>query len=321
MPMMRRGPLDRYDAEWVLRQASAHDTSGSIEFHTDRPLTLYLRNGRVCHAVEGVAETGLADEPGTAPVDEGTAHERVVELVGTALAAADGWYYLDPIGHHAVATAWDWDGASLVVAARRRQRATGEPAVTSTETPTAAAPGPERTAPRTPTTATAPVAAAPERSPRPERRVELIAPADHGQVTLTAEAWRIACALAATREADALREDLGWTGARFDAALTELAAAGVLSAPSTAAEPPTPAEEEEEEEEAVPAPASAPEAAAVLGPAVHAPARARRSPVAAPQSVPPDIPPTVPPLPGSLPNPTVDRRRSLRRRISNTKPA
>ena len=38
MPMMRRGPLARYDAEWVLRQASASASSGSVEFHTDRPL-------------------------------------------------------------------------------------------------------------------------------------------------------------------------------------------------------------------------------------------------------------------------------------------
>ena len=54
MPMMRRGPLDRYSPEWVLRQANAHLAEGSIEFHTDRPVTLYLQGGRAYAAEEGV---------------------------------------------------------------------------------------------------------------------------------------------------------------------------------------------------------------------------------------------------------------------------
>ena len=38
MPMMRRGPLDRYTPEWVLRQANAHQVEGSIEFNTGTPV-------------------------------------------------------------------------------------------------------------------------------------------------------------------------------------------------------------------------------------------------------------------------------------------
>ncbi|HWJ61910.1 MAG TPA: hypothetical protein VNS19_08055 [Acidimicrobiales bacterium] len=354
MPMMRRGPLARYDAEWVLRQASASASSGSVEFHTDRPLTLYLRNGRVCHAVEGVAETGFAAEPDAVAADEAAARDQVLALVVTAMAATDGWYYLDPIGHHAVATPWDWDAASLILDARIQRRATenrsgAPPEPASAERaapplrpdpaarPTAANLHHEADAP---VVATAPPVGA--AAPVPDRRLELVAPADEQPITLSVEAWRIACALARSRGSEELRDELGWTGSRLDAALAELVAAGVLAAtteegasaagagaagaaaPATPAGTPTATPPARSEPAVVPSAAPARRDTTTSGPATAAPTPAVRSATPAAPAEPAEPasrPPTVPPLPGTTPKATVDRRSALRRLISNLKPA
>lgn len=215
--MMRRGPLAQYPAEWVLRQASANDASGSIEFHTDHPLTLYLRSGQVCHGVEGVAASGFATDPTLeADADEGAARTRVVRLLAEAMRAADGWYYLDPIGHHDITSPWQWDAGGLIGDARR-------PAAPATPSPAPA--------PTTATTATpAPVVAAPPA----DRVVRLKATTTDAPITLSAESWRLVCELATTRTAGELRRVLGWEPARLDAALAELARNHVLDVPVVA---------------------------------------------------------------------------------------
>lgn len=314
MPMMRRGPLGRYNAEWVLRQASASATSGSIEFHTDQPLTLYLRNGRICDALEGVAETGLAEDADV-PADEASARQRVVELVTVAMGATEGWYYLDPIGHHAVAPSWDWDAASLILDARIRRRATENRAASPPSTEATGVPSGTPTPPN-PAAAPAPASDAAGRpgahAPVPNRRIELVLPDDEQRITFTAEAWRIVCALAAPRQSSHLREDLGWTGTRFDAALSELDAAGVLTAPLASEPPSGPRATSVSDPAPAPEPVPvAPVTTPVAGPAVLAPV------TVAPRSVPPNVPP----LPGTRPKPNADRRSALRRLISNLKPA
>lgn len=296
MPMMRRGPLARYNAEWVLRQAQASSTSGSIEFHIDDPLTLYFRNGRVCDAVEGAADS--VDDTGSQPGDEAAARVRVLELISRAMGADDGWYYLDPIGHHVVATPWDWDAASLILDARIRSRAEANRTdTTPPEAPAARAPasGPPSSHPPS-SDPRAPVRPA---GGSPQRRIELVVPDDQQWVTLSAEAWRIACAMASARPWSELRSDLDWSSARLDAALVELAASGVLGV-----DPP-----------AAPSPAPVPRAAVAAPERAAAPAPdqgmvAADSPAAGGTA-----------RPGGPPGTTPDRRSALRRLISNLRPA
>ena len=113
--MMRRGPLDRYPPEWVLRQAGAHGASGSLEFHTERPITLHLDDGRIYAGAWGI---GAADPSGAA--DEGSARRAVVELLTELVDHRDGWYYLDPLGEGPGRGAWSWETASLLMDTRVR---------------------------------------------------------------------------------------------------------------------------------------------------------------------------------------------------------
>ena len=99
MAMMRRGPLDRYPPEWVLRQANAHQVGGSIEFHTGSAVTFYLDGGHVYAAEVGVdiPEDGLEHSP---LADEDAARANAVTLLAAVLDVEDGHYFHDPLGHH-----------------------------------------------------------------------------------------------------------------------------------------------------------------------------------------------------------------------------
>jgi hypothetical protein len=290
MAMMRRGPLAQYSAAWVLRQASDHHTTGSVEFHTQAPLTLYLRAGALCHGMDGVPATGFVAGTEDEHPDEATARTRTVDLLARALDASDGWYYLDPLGHHDGAGPWSWDTATLIQEARVRTQASGGAAPSGcAETPGAEATsgGPLEPVDR----AVALEAPEPARAPR---RVRLTSPADGGQVMLSAESWKVVCALASERDALDLGRLLSWPVARLDAALTELDAAGVLC---SGPEPrPTPV-----------APGPACPRSAVLD--TSAPPGDRGEP------------PTVPPRPAPRAGASAERRGALRRLISTLKPA
>lgn len=192
MPMMRRGPLDRYPVEWVLRQAGAHQASGSIEFHAARPITVHLRGGRIHHAEPGVAAEAGRRDPIDPPVDEATARARVVEVLATALGAGSGWYYHDPLGHHDDPGPWQWDTAALLLEARVR----------SHEDDTLGA--------------------------WTRREVALHLPPAPRALTLGADAWAVVVALADPAQASEVRHRLGWTTERLVTALDDLVAAGAL---------------------------------------------------------------------------------------------
>ncbi|MFN8016851.1 MAG: hypothetical protein U0P45_01875 [Acidimicrobiales bacterium] len=140
MPMMRRGPLDRYPVEWVIRQAGAHQATGSIEFHAGRPATFYFDAGRVYAAVDE------ADEAAELPADEVEARRTAVELLVRTLgeAAGDGWYYHDPLAHLPIRGSWSWDTATLLLETRTTAyerdalASWAERPVSLRETPTAA---------------------------------------------------------------------------------------------------------------------------------------------------------------------------------------
>jgi hypothetical protein len=191
MPMMRRGPLDRYPAEWVLRQANAHLVSGSIEFHTDAPTTFYVHDGRVYAAEIGV-NLGEPDPADTPIPNEDEARARVISLLSPVLEARAGWYYHDPLGRHAGRGAWVWETASLLLETR-----------TSThEVQTLAA--------------------------WTDREVSLTStPA--ASVTLSPDAWAVVVALARKASATELRAALGWSPNRLLDALTEMDGCEVLA--------------------------------------------------------------------------------------------
>ena len=139
MPMMRRGPLDRYPVDWVIRQAGAHLANGSIELHSERPTTFWFDAGRVYAACEGVE---VADP--ALPGDETEARRSVVELLARAMEAEGGWYYHDPLGHHTARGWWSWETATLLMETRAKAHESSALArwndrrVAIQETPTAA---------------------------------------------------------------------------------------------------------------------------------------------------------------------------------------
>ena len=188
--MMRRGPLDRYPPEWVLRQANAHNVGGSIEFHTDRPVTFYLDGGRIYAGAEGV---DLADHDvgGHAIPDEDDARDRVVSLLAGVLAAGGGWYFHEPLGQHPGRGAWTWETATLLMETRAKAHEV-----------TTLAEWADRTVALGDTPASS--------------------------VTLGADAWAIVVALAGSASASELRTRLGWSPHRMLGALTEIEQRGVL---------------------------------------------------------------------------------------------
>lgn len=203
MSMMRRGPLDRYSPDWVLRQANAHGIHGSIEFHTDRPLTFYLQDGCIYAAVEGTGAT--AGAPDAMPAEEAAARRHVVDLLSDALSREVGWYYLDPLGHVPTKGTWVWETAGLIMDTRAHAHEV-----------------------RT-------------RSTWSERTIEL-QPSPSGSVTLGSDAWSVVAALAGKRDTSALRSELDWSADRLIAALTEIEGQRVLADPSSSHHigPPTP---------------------------------------------------------------------------------
>jgi hypothetical protein len=216
MPMMRRGPLDRYPPEWVLRQANAHEAEGSIEFHTDQqPITLYIQGGRAYAAEVGVnlSETQLAGRP---VLDEASARDQVIALLAGVLPAKAGWYFHDPLGHHPTSGAWAWETATLLMDVRSRSH---EARSLSSWT---------------------------------GRTVAVCrTPAD--SITLGADAWAVVVELAGSAKASELRTRLGWSPDRIAAALAEMEDRSLLEpfhdepfqppapAPAPARQPPPPA--------------------------------------------------------------------------------
>ncbi|MGN6694424.1 MAG: hypothetical protein ACTHN0_09615 [Aquihabitans sp.] len=203
MPMMRRGPLDRYPPEWVLRQANAHEAEGSIEFHTDQqPITLYIRGGRAYAAEVGVnlSEAQLADRP---VLDETRQRDQLIALLAGVLPAKAGWYFHDPLGHHPSSGVRTWETATLLMDVRSR----------SHETRTLAS--------------------------WTERTVTLCESRDDS-ITLGADAWAVVVKLAGSADAGELRTRLGWSPDRIAAALAEMEDRSLL-APAHDAPPVPPA--------------------------------------------------------------------------------
>lgn len=190
MPMMRRGPLDRYSAEWVLRQASAHGAEGSIEFHTDHPATLWFAGGRAYAAEDGVnlTEGDLAARP---ILTEDEARDRAVSLLTEVMGADSGWYFHDPLGQHPSRGSWAWETATLLMDTRAKAH---EDRSTTTWS----------------------------------ERTVVLDDARGDRVTLGADAWAVVVRLAGSATGQQLAERLGWSIARTASALDELEAVGVL---------------------------------------------------------------------------------------------
>jgi hypothetical protein len=189
MPMMRRGPLDRYPAEWVLRQAHAHRASGGIEFHTERPVTIHVHEGRVYAACEGVGAE--ADVDALSGLAEHEARAAVVALIAEVLGHTAGWYYLDPLAHAPERGAWTWETATLLMDTRARAHETQALAAWT------------------------------------DRPVEL-RPSVDGPVSFSPDAWAVVVACTSTTTADHLCGALGWSPERLVVALTEIERRGVL---------------------------------------------------------------------------------------------
>jgi hypothetical protein len=191
--MMRRGPLDRYPVEWVLREAQAHEVTGSIELHVEAPITIFLDAGKVYAAAEGIGVDAADDAASSASLPELEARKRAVALLSRALSAPSpgGWYYHDPFGHLPTIGSWTWELAALLMETRAR----------SHEGQTL--------------------------GPWAERTLGLRATGGSG-ISLGPDAWSLVVALAGTAVASDLRARLGWSPARMLAALTEVEQMGVL---------------------------------------------------------------------------------------------
>jgi len=191
--MMRRGPLDRYPVEWVLRQAAASQASGTVEFNGPEPMTVFLHQGSVCGVAAGVA----SQDPSVvarlrAAGDEARARHEAVGVLATRLTARVGWYYHDSLADGDVA-GWRWRVAALLLDARVRGRE--------------------------------------DRSMVDwEGRTVSLRPTGEG-ISLGADAWAVVTALAQTLPAAELRVRLGWEGSRLAAALAELDRSGALPLP------------------------------------------------------------------------------------------
>ena len=191
MPMMRRGPLDRYPVEWVLRQASANNASGCIEFHAPVPVTVFLDAGRIAAAVRGISsETEDAIAAARADADEDEARRKTVTVLAVVLQGEGGWYYHDPLEHRG-SGGWRWDTASLLNEAHAQTH--GERSL----------------------------------SAWCDRTIMLQVP-ERADVRIGADAWAVVVELAGTAQAADLRGRLGWDSARLVAALDELDRSGAL---------------------------------------------------------------------------------------------
>lgn len=191
MPMMRRGPLDRYSPEWVLRQAHAHQVEGSIEFHTSHPATFYLDAGRIYAAEAGVDLVEGGDHD-LIP-DEAETRQRVVHLLAQVMGADGGWYFHDPLGQHPGRGSWVWETATLLMDTRAKAHEVNALATWA------------------------------------ERTVSLD-DTRSDTITLSRDAWAVVVQLAASASSTDLRTRLGWQPDRLTAALDEMERRGVLDA-------------------------------------------------------------------------------------------
>ena len=191
MSIMRRGPLDRYPAGWLLKEAAAHRIEGSIAFYSDRPVTFFLNEGLVYAAVAGVGGDGPADETPLGHDDESAARAQTVLRLIDVLCSVGGWYYLDPLGRHPTHGWWSWEMDSLFVEARAKS--------------------PEATA--------AFVLA--------NRRIQLNE-TQASPISLDPDAWAVIAALASSATAEEIRTRLEWNPARLLSALTQLNHRGAL---------------------------------------------------------------------------------------------
>lgn len=198
MTMMRRGPLESYPMDWVLRQAGAHRVTGSIEIHGPRPITVYLQDGRVSYAELGVGAGEPRRRAVTTALREVEARRHVVATLAAAVdtdrpsGSGGGWYYHDPLAVPLEAGPWRWEPAGLLMDARvwaHEQQALGSWVSTDLALDLGGAPA---------------------------------------GVTLGPEAWAVVVALSATRSTDEVRGRLGWSAERLVAALGELGAEGAL---------------------------------------------------------------------------------------------
>jgi hypothetical protein len=190
MPMMRRGPLDRYTPEWVLRQANAHQVEGSIEFNTGTPVTLFLSGGRVYAAERGVdlLEADLVSRP---LLTETRAREKAITLLAEIMGSTTGWYFHDPLGQHPRLGSVPWETATLLMDIRARVHETSSLADWT-------------------------------------GRSVALKESPASSVTLGADAWAVVVALAAATDVATLRSQLGWSPDRLVGALIEIEDRGAL---------------------------------------------------------------------------------------------
>ncbi|WP_426573287.1 hypothetical protein [Aquihabitans sp. McL0605] len=174
----------------MLRQANAHQVTGTIEFHGAAPATFYLDGGHIYAAAPGVdvAEDTLV-HPATA--DEVAARRQVVALLAAVLDTDGGWYFHDPLGQHPGRGAWRWETATLLMETRAKTHA-------------------DQTL-----------------APWSDRRVELEG-SSTSSITLGTDAWSVVVALARETSAVELRDRLGWNPGRLLAALAEIEQTGAL---------------------------------------------------------------------------------------------
>lgn len=201
MAMMRRGPLDRYPVEWVLRQAASSGANGCIEFHGPVPITVFLDGGRIAAAARGISSEG--DEAIAAARlddDEAEARTKAVAIIALGLQGDGGWYYHDPLEHRG-SGGWRWDVASLLMEARVHSH--GERTLTEWA----------------------------------DKRVALQVPS-RTDVRLGADAWAVVVELAGEARALELRTRLGWDTTRLVGALEELVRSGALHLRGPKATPP-----------------------------------------------------------------------------------
>ncbi len=237
MAMMRRGPLDRFPVEWVLRQASTNAASGTIEFHTERPTTVFVRAGQVCLVRSGIVD-GRSATPALLEPEE-RARARSLDALAAVVGAAVGWYYLDPLGAEDLDVSWGWNALDLLAEAQRP----GPPPASAQRPPSAPSPDPVA-APSPHPLSALPPGGVPAKPLAPLQAASVAAPAldplgswagsllalraPSKEISLPPDAWEAIVALATVLPAADLGTRLGWPAPRLVAALDALAAGGVV---------------------------------------------------------------------------------------------
>lgn len=199
MPLMRRGPLVDYPVDWVLRQAAANETTGSIEFNSSRPMTVYVDNGHVYHAIAAVVRSDQRQPVERRTTNATQARDSVVNVLAGSLTVSDGWYYHDPLSRHEGHGPWQWTVEDLLVGAQSASRL--------------------------------------DQSLGPWARIDIdLRPSPDHPIALGADAWAVVVELTAQASTRTVRNSLGWSPERLVAALDDLARAGAVE---PAVHPPT----------------------------------------------------------------------------------